>query len=103
MTEILTFGELCEAIAQGKRLEYLDGDTWRDDVLLNVERQIKSVSYYHGKNKYRIKPEPVFKYNWIIKTQFGYIITSEKLTKDEAESMFKGMVVEPYLPTKEPV
>lgn len=103
MDKILTFGELCEAVRDNKTLQWLDRGVWTDCTLLDGNR-LSTIVYHYNKYRYRIKPELVFKYQWIIKEPDGkYFLTTHKETEKDARYHYGDMIVEPYLPSKEPV
>jgi hypothetical protein len=103
--EKLTFGELCEAIARGKKIQRYSGNSWEDIMLLPTHSvgDLWCIGY-----NLRIKPAPVKRYNWICKNPVGYWMLGnhkQKYTREEAEFIvketFPGVeLVEPYLPSE---
>ena len=109
MSEKLTFGELCEAIRDNKHIQVLKyNGVWVDIVFLD-DTEVLSVGRLVKKNIYRIKPEPVLRYNWICKNPVGFWIlgnNKQKYTREDAEFILKekytcNELVEPYLPSEE--
>lgn len=106
MTEILTFGELCEAIIENKDIQVQSepyNTQWTTAIFIDAMEL--SMAYKHfNHNTYRIKPQTVYKYQWLIKEPDGkYFLTTHKETESEAKYHYGDMIVEPYLPSKEPV
>lgn len=103
MDKYLTFGELCEAIVAGKCIQYDNYGQW-EWIKFYPNSTITGLLQEFNQYKYRIKPEPVYVYQWLIKEHDGkFFLTTRKETEENARIHYGNMLVEPYLPSKEPV
>jgi hypothetical protein len=107
MDKSLSFGELCEAIKEGKKLQYYIEREWHDSGF-NYMNNIGHLVWAYNTYTYRIKPEPVKRYQWVIRhryskncSMFGSV--DEPLTREEAIDRLnlEGFeLIEPYLPSE---
>ena len=110
MTEKLTFGELCEAIIAGKEVEFYLVDEWVGSEM-RIFTSLESTYRSFTSNTYRIKPEPVKRYQWICKHRDSInafwmlggeyrVFTSSEAVQHLKEYNLNSRLVEPYLPSE---
>ena len=105
MAEKLTFGELCEAVMAKKSIQMIDDGEWCKSNL-HEELTLAHAHFCYSNLNYRIKPEPVKRFNWVCKSPNEYWILGnhkQKYTREEAEFILKekyscSEIIEPYLP-----
>ena len=109
--EKLTFGELCEAIANGKALEYRYADNIWKDYASSHTIMFCGLLFEHKRYDFRIKTKKVKRYQWVCKhpgrANTFWIMGDEKkkYTKEEAENYIRenkmmSVLIEPYLPSE---
>ena len=100
MSDTLTFRELCEAIRDGKVVQWSDGSEWMPSTF-SILTPIGTILDMFDHVKYRIKPAPTYKYQWLIKDPgHGFFITANWHTREQAERQFGFSLAEPYLPSE---
>jgi hypothetical protein len=95
MTDTLGFEELCRAIMHGKEIEVFTNmahSQWQK-TLLGRDTPIKDVYRLFEVNLYRIKPQPVKKYQWILNRNGVFDMTGIKYTEEKARETWQSMVV----------